>query len=141
MKDYSHRLVIAIAVSCLLCILFAFLNQWIWFGLTTSLLVTVTLALGVGPVCGQRPVLAALAFVLLAYCGLVCGMAWVHDPGREPNLVLGFPPGTALLIYGIWPLGMLPGLLYPIAFDRWILPADRLDRFLAEFGRREDGSL
>jgi hypothetical protein len=85
-------------------------------------------------------VLVTLALILLAYCGLLCGMAWVHDPAVDPTLVLGFPPGTALLIYGIWPLGMLPAVLYPIAFDRWILPADRLDRFVAEFGRGRDSS-
>ena len=140
MKDYTHRTVLAVALSCVLCILFGFLNRWMCFGLTTSLLVALALALGVGRACGQRPVLVTLALILLAYCGLLCSMAWVHEPAGEPNLVLGFPPGTALLIYGIWPLGMLPSVLYPIAFDRWILPADRLDRFLAEFGRREDGS-
>ena len=140
MNNYAQRLVLAITCSCALCILLAFLNLWIWFGLTTSLLIALSLALGMGRTCNQPPVLVTLVLILLAYCGLLCGMAWLHEPETDLTLVLGFPPGTALLIYGIWPLGMLPAVLYPIAFNRWILPADRLDRFVAEFGRQKDNT-
>ena len=139
MKDHAHRLVLAVALSSGLCVLFAFLNLWLCFGVTTSLLIALSLALGVGRDRGQRPVVVTIALIFLTYCGLIGGMAWLHDPAGEPRLVFGLPSGTAFLIYGIAPLGMLPSFLYPLAFDRWILPPERLDRFVAEFGRGKAG--
>jgi hypothetical protein len=43
---------------------------------------------------------------------------------------------TALLVYGVWPLGILPSLLYAFRFRQAVLPEDRLERFLAEHSRR-----
>jgi hypothetical protein len=57
------------------------------------------------------------------------------DPA-DPTLVLGLPPGAALLMYGV---GLLPTLVVPVAyaltFDRLTLSSEDLER-VREAGRR-----
>jgi hypothetical protein len=41
---------------------------------------------------------------------------------------------TALLIYGIWPLGIVTGVLYFLVFRKSILSDSKLEKFLRDFG-------
>lgn len=140
MKNSTDRTVAAIALLCALCVVFSLFNRWILFGVTAWMVITLEFAFGLGRASSHRAAQSFLALVFLSYIVLFLGMHWLHDPSGEPIIVLGYPVGTALLIYGIWPLGMVPSLLYAAIFDRWILPPDRLERFLDEFGRQEDSA-
>jgi hypothetical protein len=136
MNSLTDRLLAIVALLCAVCLVSAFLNLWLLFGTMAWLLITVCIAFGLGRASGDRVILSTLAFIFLAYTALLFAMLQLHDGTGDPIMVLGMPVGAALVIYGIWPLGILPSLLYAILFDRWIMPSDKLERFLAEFGRR-----
>jgi hypothetical protein len=55
------------------------------------------------------------------------------QPAGDLALLLGLPQATALLVYGVWPLGFIVGALYYARFSRSILPVDRLEEFLRRF--------
>jgi hypothetical protein len=65
-------------------------------------------------------------------------MYWLHNPAGGPDTILGFPAGAALLIYGIWPLGVAPTILVTAVFESRVLPPDRVARLLAEHGRPKE---
>jgi hypothetical protein len=123
----TSRLVAALFAAALLAVACALLNIWLGFGFASCALLILSLALGFG----RLP--AALLALYAAYVVLLAGMAWL---GHSPRLVLGLPAATALLVYGVWPMPLLAGLLYGLWFHRAVLPDDKLEKFLAEHGRR-----
>jgi len=74
--------------------------------------------------------------MLALYGALLAGIAWLDDPQRL-RLLLGLPAGTALLVYGVWPIGLVWGVLYGVLFPRDVLPRERLERFLKTYGRKQ----
>lgn len=136
MKHANDRIVAAICLLSLLGAGFSLLNWWFWFGIVNWLLVALGLALGYGRESRRGPILFTLIAILLGFAALFTGMVWAHDPEGDLTLVLGFPAGTAFFIYGIWPLGIVAAILYAVVFDRFVLPKDKLERLLAEFGRQ-----
>ena len=135
MLEFTDRLAAIISITSVVCLLTGLLGLWLWFGLATWFLVTLLLALGPGKASRRWPLLPTLAVILMMHWGLFCAIAWLHDPAGGPRLLLGLPLGTALVIYVPPLLGLTAAILYGRYFDRWILPSDRLERFLAEFGR------
>ena len=84
----------------------------------------------------SRAVTWALAGIFVLFNGLILSITALEAPEGPPRLWLGLPAPTALLVYGVWPLGILPSLLYAFRFRDSVLPEDRLERFLAEHSRR-----
>jgi hydrogenase/urease accessory protein HupE len=80
-------------------------------------------------------ILWSLAGIFALFTGLIAAMVLVDDTSGPPTLWLGLPAATALLVYGVWPLGVLPSLLYACRFRDAVLPEDRLERFLAAHSR------
>jgi hypothetical protein len=117
----AARLVAALFVAALAAITCALFNVWLGFGVATCALLVLGLALGFGRL------LFGLWFLFAGYVLLLAGMVWLRD-SRE--LILGFPAPTALLVYGIWPMPLLAGLLYGLVFRSAVLPEDKLERFL-----------
>ena len=79
--------------------------------------------------------------VFFIYSALLAAIVWTYQSEGEPTLLLGFPVSTALLVYGIWPVGFIPGILYLLIFENSVLPRDKLQKFMAEFGRQEQDLL
>lgn len=131
----SDRLVAAIAAVCALAVGLALTGQWLLFGTAIWLLMALELVLGFGRAGRSRLVRASAAALFLAFTGLLAGMDWLHDPSAGPRTFLGFPAGSALLLYGVWPIGLALTILVTAAFDR-AMPKDRVERLLAEHGRR-----
>ena len=71
-----------------------------------------------------------------AFCGLLAFSFRLHDPTGSLTTIGGFPAGTAMLIYGITPLGITLGVLYGLTFDREILPLEKQREFLKRFSRK-----
>jgi hypothetical protein len=135
--DYIDGLVIAISLACGIEIVFAMLNLWVWFGMGVWLIITLALSLGFGHASRAGFLRNALLVVFLGFCGLLGMIVLGHDPASE-TLILGFPVGTAVLVYGIWPFGMIGAVLYALVYDRWVTPADKLDHFLRQFCRSKE---
>ena len=133
----TGRLALAWCCAALLALLLALVNQWLWFGILVWLILLLGVAIGYGPQCRRIRILATLTGVFLLYTGFLLGIVWTYRPGAELTLFLGLPVPTAFLIYGIWPCGAILGLLYGLEFRRSVLPHDKLQRFLAEFGRKK----
>jgi len=115
----------------------AFLNHWLLFGILTWLMMALAMAIGFGPEYRRRAILATIIGIFLAYSALLLLLALLDKPGEELRLILGFPAATAVLVFGIWPIGMVAGLLYGLVFGQSILPEGKLQAFLRRFGRSE----
>lgn len=84
----------------------------------------------------SRRTYAYLAAFTAIFCGLLALGFHLHDPSGPLVKIGGFPAGTAILLYGIAPLGVTMGIVYGLIFDREILPKDRLRNFLDRFAKR-----
>jgi hypothetical protein len=124
MSDRTVAAIFAVALAALA--LFP-LHAWLGFGIAACALLVLGLALGFTRL---HP---ALLILFAAYVGLLAGMVWFAESSR---LILGLPAATALLVYGIWPMPLLAALLYGLLFRSSVLPDDKLEKFLAEHGRR-----
>lgn len=69
----------------------------------------------------------------VVFCSLLALGYRLHDPAGPLVTIGGFPAGTAMLVYGTTPLGLVLGVLYAVAFDRHILPLDKQRDFLRRF--------
>jgi hypothetical protein len=139
----SHRdptvngLVLASSFAAAVALGLSLVNQWLWFGILVWLILFFFAAIGYGPHSRRGTILSTLTGMFLLYSGFLIGIVWTFDPSAEPPLFFGLPVPTAFLVYGIWPCGVILGLLYGVEFRRSVLPEDRLRQFLAEFGRKE----
>jgi hypothetical protein len=136
-EQITSRLALVWCASAILALLLALANQWFWFGIVVWVMLLLGVAIGYGPHCRRKTILAGLTGMFLLYSAFLLGIARTYQPKEEVSLFLGLPAPTALLIYGIWPCGVLLGVLYAVEFHRAVLPEDKLQKFLAEFGRKE----
>jgi hypothetical protein len=124
----------ALALSCLAVLAAGWLVGPALLGTATLAAITLTLAYGwSGHLRGG--VLWSLIGIFVLFSALIAAMAVLDDPAGEPLLWFGLPRPTALLVYAVWPLGVLPSLLYALRFRDTVLPGDKLERFLAEHSR------
>ena len=133
----ADRLALAWSFAAAAALLLSLANQWLLFGVLVWLILVLGAASGYGPWSRRSSILATLTGVFLLYTGFLLGIAWTYRPDQELVLFFGVPAPTAFLIYGIWPCGAILGLLYALEFRRSVLPEDKLDQFLAKFGRKE----
>jgi len=132
----ENRLAIVLAATGLLTVAAGALNVLPTMAAGLASLLTLSVAIGWGAALGNRPVALWLGACLLIYAALILGMIALDDPTTaEPVLWGGFPRATALLVYGLWPLGTLPTVLYGLRFKRDILPEERLQSFLQRYSR------
>ena len=136
----NDRVVLAAWIASLLAIGLALANRWLLFGLVVAVLITLEFALGYGAQIKRTAVVITLAATFAALCLLLTGAAWTHKPDEPIKLVLGFPIGTAFFVYGLWPLSLVPCILHTLTFDRSILPAEKVQKLLEEFGGERQGS-
>ena len=127
-----------LALVGLAAIVLAFLNHWLLFGILTWLMMALAMAIGFGPEYRRGPILGAIVGIFLAYSALLLLLARL-DSTEELRLILGFPAATAILVFGIWPIGAVAGLLYGLVFERSVLPEEKLQEFIRKFGRPGPG--
>ena len=82
-----------------------------------------------------RTVSALLAFAF-AFCALLVLAGRLHKPSEPVQTLGGIPPGTAMLLYGIAPLGLTIGLIYGATFSSEVLPDQRLRDFLSRHAKK-----
>lgn len=139
MRGENQAVVGVLGLVGLAAIALAFLNHWLLFGILTWLMMALAMAIGFGPEYRRPPILAAIIGIFLVYSALLLLLARLDNPGGEPRLILGFPAATAVLVFGIWPIGVMAGLLYGLVFHRSVLPEKKLRAFIRKFGRPEPG--
>ncbi len=131
------RAALAIGFLSLFALLCSLLDYWLLFGFVSLALLVSALAVGFGRAGSRKVVLYTLVVMFFIYSALLAAIAWTYQSEGEPALFLGFPVSTALLVYGIWPLGFIPGILYLLIFETSVLRRERLEKFMSEFGREE----
>jgi hypothetical protein len=131
MRYENDRVVVTAALLSAVLVLFSLLGWWPWFGAVMFVLMLLLLRAGHGR--GAKALLGGLGALLACYLGLLGWIVVADQPAGHLALLLGLPQATALLVYGVWPLGFLVGALYYARFSRSILPADRLEEFLRRF--------
>ena len=137
----GNRTALAIGLLSLVGLLCSLLDYWLLFGFVSLALLVSALAVGFGRHGRRKPVLYTLVGVFFIYSALLAAIVWTYQSEGEPTLLLGFPVSTALLVYGIWPLGFIPGILYLLIFETSVLRREKLQDFMAKFGTRVTGSL
>jgi hypothetical protein len=137
MKGESQAVAGVFGLVGVAAIALAFLNHWLLFGILVWLMMALAMAIGFGPEYRRPPILAAIIGIFLAYSALLLLLVSLDKPGEEPHLIWGFPAATAVLVFGIWPIGMVAGLLYGLVFSRSVLPEEKLRAFLSKFGSSE----
>jgi len=133
----NDRLLLLFALVAVAGLLLSLANQWLAFGICCWLIMILTLAVGYGRQSRHRAIRATLLGLFLVYSLLLAGIAWVDHPEGGLRLLFGLPLGSALLVYGIWPLGVVSGILYALVFDQAVLPEPKLRAFQSEFGRKD----
>lgn len=135
----TDRLVLVILAFSIASLVCALTNRTLLFSLSTGIFAVFGFVLGYGREWRRRTVLGFLTLFLGLDLALMIGIDRTFDPAGELHLLGGLPVPTALLIYGIWPLGILTGALYFLVFRKSVLPDSKLEKFLREFGGGSGG--
>ncbi len=132
----GSRLPVAAGLLCVAGIIAGLAGQAQALGLVAValLLVLCLLALSAGGLLSARTGTALVAFAL-AFGALVLLAGRLHRPSEPLRTLAGFPPGTAMLVLGIAPLGLTLGIIYGLAFKSEVLPLRRQREFLSRHGR------
>jgi hypothetical protein len=128
MRYENDGVVLLSAVLSLLLVVLGLLNLPLVFAFFTCVLMVVLVVMGYA----RRAPLPALAALLLAYLALFTAVGFTDRPAEALSLVLGLPKSTSFVVYGIWPLGFLFGVVYFWFFPN-VLPPERLEKFLNRF--------
>ena len=137
MQHDNNKLVLAVAAVCVVALALGLLGLWQWFGFILWPLLFLCVALGHGRDAGRGPIRTALYVMAAVNLLLFTAILLTDRTEGDAVLVLGTPFSTAFLIYGIWPMGNLIGVLYFAVFERSVLPREKLERFLVDFARRD----
>ena len=132
----ASGLPLAIAVLCVIGLVAGLSGHALGLGFCAVGLLVALCLLGLSSP-GQpsaRTVVALLVFGC-AFCALLALAYRLHTPLETLQTLGGIPPGTAMLLYGIAPLGLVVGLIYGLTFSTEVLPVDRQREFLARHRR------
>lgn len=132
----SPRLPLAIAAISALALAAGLAGNALGLGLLAVALLVALCLLGLGS--PGRPSAWTVAALLAfggAFCALLLMANRLHRPSEPLETLGGIPPGTAMLLFGIAPLGLVLGMVYGLTFGREVLPEPRLKRFLARHSK------
>ena len=132
----GNRLPAACAVLSAAALAAGLAGRSLLFGWCAIILIALLAALGFGARASRRTA-AAVACFGAVFCLLIYLNHALHAPDGPLVAFAGFPPGTAVLIYAIGPLGLFLGLLYALSFNNEILPEERRKAFLERFDSRK----
>ena len=140
MRESNDGPVLAILLISIAALVMVFTGLWLVFGMLVCALLVAGLALGFGAARRSKPVRFVLFFLICAYIASLGAMAWLEGSTEASRLVLGFPPATSVLVYVIWPVPLLSGILFGLVFPTSILPEEKLREFLATHGRGKESA-
>ncbi len=114
MRESNDGPVLAILLISIAALVMVFTGLWLVFGMLVCALLVAGLALGFGAARRSKPVRLTLLFLICAYIASLGAMAWLEESAEASRLVLalGFPAATSVLVYVIWPVPLLSGILF-----------------------------
>ena len=125
------------ATICLIALVGGFAGNAALLGMASVALIVVLCLLSLrSPGRPSKLTLAAVTVFGIGFCCLLALQFHLHDPSGPLRTIGGFPAGTAMLVYGIAPLGLMLGVLYGVIFDREILPIKKQREFIERFSKR-----
>ncbi len=125
------------AVASLAALAAGLAGQALALGMLAVAMIVLLSAIGLRtPRTSSKSTILTLIAYGAAFCVLLALCFRLHDPAGPLTTIGGFPAGTAMLIYGIAPLGIALGVLYGLTFDSEILPLDKQREFLKRFSKK-----
>lgn len=132
---FEDRLVLSLAAAMLAAAVCGWIGWGPGLGVAVVVSAILAIAVGWGQTLRGAPALV-LGATAAALSAVVLAIFVLDDPGGEGAQWFGLPRATALLVYVVWPLGLVPGGLYVWRFRRGVLPEDRLRTFLSRYSGR-----
>ena len=126
------------AVICLVALAGGLAGNAALLGMASVGLIVVLCLLGLrSPGRPSKLTVAAVLAFGIGFCCLLALQFHLHDPSGPLKTIGGFPAGTALLVYGIAPLGLTLGVLYGLVFDSEVLPPERQRAFIERHSSKQ----
>lgn len=133
---HADRWVIVAATAALAAGVCAWMGWPGPLAVAVMLMLTSAAAVGWGRSMGRGVIVGGLALSFVVFAALALAMVALEAPEGAGEQWLGYPRATSLLVYGLWPLGLLPGALYVWRFHTDVLPEDRLEAFLKRYSKQ-----
>ena len=136
MTSTRDRIAIALALLSLLTLALGLLQWEHAFGVAVIANLILPLFFGWRRQGNPRRMRLLLAACAVCYSGLVLATFALDAPeAARPVIWLGYPRATAVFVYLIWPLGLLPAALYAAYFSTDVLADDDLFRFMKKYSK------
>ena len=125
------------AIICLIALVGGIASNAALLGMASVALIVVLCLLGLrAPGRPSKLTVAAVLAFGIGFCCLLALQFHLHDPSGPLRTIGGFPAGTAMLVYGIAPLGLMLGVLYGLIFEREVLPIEKQREYLERFSKQ-----
>ena len=70
------------------------------------------------------------------FAGLLLAIFYFdHPEAQRPDLWLGYPRATAIFVYLLWPLSILPAVIYALFFPKNVLDDADLSSFMKRYSK------
>ena len=137
MEVNNSPLAATAAIICLIALVCGFASNAALLGMASVALIVVLCLLGLrSPGRPSKLTVAAVLAFGIGFCCLLALQFHLHDPSGPLRTIGGFPAGTAMLVYGIAPLGLMLGVLYGLIFEREVLPIEKQREYLERFSKQ-----
>ena len=136
MHSTGDRIAISLALLSLLTLALGLLGMAEAFGVAAIATILLPLWFGWRSRGNPRRVRALLMGCAVLYAGFILLIFALDRPeAARPEIWLGYPPSTAVFVYAIWPLGILPALLYGWFFKAEVLSDEDLAAFQERYSK------
>lgn len=136
MRSAADRVVILLASLSVLTLVLGLLGMSEAFGVAAMAVLLTPVWFGWRAAGQARRARRLLAGCATLYAGLVLLVFVLDDPtAAEPVIWFGYPRATAVFVYAIWPLGVLPALIYALLFPKTVLSDTDLTEFMKRFSK------
>jgi hypothetical protein len=138
----GDRVAISLALLSLLTLVLGLLGMAEAFGVAAVGVILLPIWFGWRSRSNPSRVRSLLAACAALYAVLILLIFQLDRPeAAQPEIWLGYPPSTAVFVYAVWPLGILPALVYGVYFSKQVLSDEDLASFLERHSKHRPSAV